>query len=566
QITGACKNLPRIDAALASKAALILYRVPNITSENFWILPQDVLIPGDVADSLSVRACRGEYEPASLLIQPLRNIDHLTIAASDLVGADGRRIGADQIDIKYVKVWYQAGGAGKSINYSNGEILTPELLVNDPELVRVDEQQKKDFLKLTFPNETRYVDISDHTKIDHKVYKNSEFPVKDAPRLQPVNLTKMHNQQLWITVHVPEDAVPGNYTGSIKLSAAGGPLAEVGLRVEVLPFRLLPPYYTASIDYHGSLDKDGTISSRGKTHEQMLAELKDMRAHGLTNVQHYFEVTPESLSDVMALRKAAGFSNDTLYLKGHRIYFLTDKPADIDKIRRQVRTIIDMAQKLGAKEVYLYGRDEETGKMLNLQRKAWEAAREEGAKIFVAGQRDNAEFMADIQDVHIKAGWPDDDVSAKIHAHGNRIFMYSGPMAGIENPAVYRRNYGLIMYKHGYDGIADNAYQHTFGAIWNDFDHNIYRAHSFTYPTADGVIDTIAWEGYREAIDDVRYLTTLEAALKQAKARSGKTAKLETAVNDAEQFLSRIKNTRMVESTNPDQIRNQAIDLILALQ
>lgn len=245
---------------------------------------------------------------------------------------------------------------------------------------------------------------------------------------------------------------------------------------------------------------------------------------------------------------------------------LTDKPADIDKIRRQVRTIIDMAQKIGAKEVYLYGRDEETGKMLNLQRKAWEAAREEGAKIFVAGQRDNAEFMADIQDVHIKAGWPDDDVSAKIHAHGNRIFMYSGPMVGIENPAIYRRNYGLIMYKHGYDGIADNAYQHTFGAIWNDFDHNIYRAHSFTYPTADGVIDTIAWEGYREAIDDVRYLTTLESVLKQAKARSGKTAKLETAVNDAEQFLSRIKNTRMVESTNPDQIRNQAIDLILALQ
>ena len=31
--------------------------------------------------------------------------------------------------------------------------------------------------------------------------------------------------------------------------------------------------------------------------------------------------------------------------------------------------------------------------------------------------------------------------------------------------------------------------------------------------TVDGVIDTIAWEGYREGVDDVRYVTTLQKAI-----------------------------------------------------
>jgi hypothetical protein len=32
----------------------------------------------------------------------------------------------------------------------------------------------------------------------------------------------------------------------------------------------------------------------------------------------------------------------------------------------------------------------------------------------------------------------------------------------------------------------------------------------------DGVIDTIAWEGYREGIDDLRYLATLRKAIAKA--------------------------------------------------
>ena len=36
-----------------------------------------------------------------------------------------------------------------------------------------------------------------------------------------------------------------------------------------------------------------------------------------------------------------------------------------------------------------------------------------------------------------------------------------------------------------------------------------YRDHVFAYPTSNGVIDTIQWEGWREGVDDTRYVATL---------------------------------------------------------
>ncbi len=385
RIVCTCGDLSKLNAELASKAPMLVYDVPNLTSGNFWILPSDVLIPGRISDVLEIRACRGEYEPASLLIKPLRNIDQFAIKSSDLVGPGGKRIKAENIDIKYVQVWYQAGGSGKSVNFKEGSVLTPELLVNDPNLVKVDYETQRNSLKLTFPDAVKYVDISDPRKIERKVLDNSEFPVKDAPALMPVDLKNGSNQQIWITVHVPEDTQSGLYEGTIELKGENV-LRFINLKVEVLPFELSDPYYTASIDYHAELAEEGTIGSYQKNRTQMLAELKDMRAHGLTNIQHYFRVNEKALKNITALRALAGFSNDTLFLKGHGINYLNDDEAYIEQSRARVREIIDMAKKSGAREVYFYGRDEVTGDTLRKERKSWTATREEGGKIFSGGR------------------------------------------------------------------------------------------------------------------------------------------------------------------------------------
>ena len=91
----------------------------------------------------------------------------------------------------------------------------------------------------------------------------------------------------------------------------------------------------------------------------------------------------------------------------------------------------------------------------------------------------------------------------------------------MEQPEIYRRNFGLALWKSGYDGTMNYAYQHNFGDFYDDTDGD-FRDHVFAYPTVDGVIDTIQWEGFREGVDDVRYLTTLLKAIEQAKAADGK--------------------------------------------
>ena len=79
----------------------------------------------------------------------------------------------------------------------------------------------------------------------------------------------------------------------------------------------------------------------------------------------------------------------------------------------------------------------------------------------------------------------------------------------MEDPFIYRLNYGFALARSGYDGEMDYAYQHSFGDIWNDFDDPTFRDHVFAYPTSNGVIDTVQWEGFRQGVDDVRYLSAL---------------------------------------------------------
>ncbi|RKY42909.1 MAG: hypothetical protein DRP81_07310, partial [Candidatus Omnitrophota bacterium] len=53
--------------------------------------------------------------------------------------------------------------------------------------------------------------------------------------------------------------------------------------------------------------------------------------------------------------------------------------------------------------------------------------------------------------------------------------------------------------------------------IWDDFDFERYRDHVMAYPTINGVIPTIQWEGFREGVDDVKCLTTLIYHIERAR-------------------------------------------------
>lgn len=177
---------------------------------------------------------------------------------------------------------------------------------------------------------------------------------------------------------------------------------------------------------------------------------------------------------------------------------------------------MEVCRAFGYQQVFFYGIDEATRHLLTSQRTAWETVREAGGRMFAAARGDAIHTMSDLLGVAVRSYLPDPEEATKWHAVGAQVLAYGNPQSGVEEPATYRRNFGLVLWDAGYDGAMEFSYNCPFGHGWNDFDSMQYRDHNFVDFTIDGGVDTLQWEGFREAIDDVRYVTTLEQAIASA--------------------------------------------------
>lgn len=502
----------------------VAYAVRPITNAKVLPVPE---VPRSVSDRLSITACRGEYEPASFVVYPFEELTELQVVATDLNGSGGV-IGASALDLSVVKCWYQSGEGGMFPINQHKKVLTPELLLKDDTLVRVDFEKKENYLKLVFPSgETRWRWISNPKPTrEEQDYSSAACPVRDAKALQPVTIPKHFAQQFWLTVHVPDDVKPGLYQGRVDLRAHGQTLGSLHVRLEVLPFDLEPNALESSIYFHWGINLDmkgeGSVVHDKRSTAQYKAELKNLLAHGVDNPTVSVPFDSGLLPVELRLRQEVGINNERLY------YLIAGTGTSPDKIKQ----IIETAKQFGFREFYFYGSDEATGDALKAQRAQWEAVHTAGGKVFVAGSAgQNFPLVGDLQDLLVCYGRPSREEAAKWHSKGHKVFCYAHPQSGIEEPETYRRNFGLLLAANDYDGGMTYIYYHQ----WNDFDGNPYRGHNFVYPTVDGVIDTIQWEGYREGIDDLRYLATLRKAIAEAEVSSSPA--LRKAATEATGFV-----------------------------
>ena len=508
-------------ARLASPGQEVLaYATVAITNHKVLPAPDP---PARLSRNLALRACRGEYEPVSFVVYPLRQPVRLEAKVSDLRGPG--TIPAAAVDVRAVKVWYQSGGTGRFPINKGKHLLTPELLLKDDDLVRMDETEKANYVRLAYPDGRRkWLCVSNPEPTREERDASAEaMPVRDAATLQPVTIAPRTAKQFWVTVHVPQQAAGGLYRGKIELVAEGKRLETLPLTVEVLPFDLAPNPLESSIYFHWGLKLDvagkGTLGIRVRTPEQFKAELIDLREHGIDNPTVGVPPAGGQLRDELRLRQEAGMRSD-------RLYYLTAYTAQLKP--QEIRQIIATAKEFGFSEFYFYGNDEASGDKLREQRPAWEQVHAAGGKVFVAGSPgQNFPIVGDLQDLMVCYGDPTKEEAANWHGKGHKIFCYANPQGGIEEPETYRRNFGLLLAANHYDGGMTYIY-YSGVPSWNDWAIKPYRQHNFIYPTADGVIDTVQWEGYREGIDDLRYLGTLRQAIADAKAR-GKTVDADRA-------------------------------------
>jgi len=493
---------------------------------------------------LSDRGAPGQYLPFSILLQANNILQNVKIESSDLIGSTGK-INSDNIDISIAKVWYQAGFRTSE---NKSKILTQELLVKNDKIIKVDYTNEQNLILVNYPDgKSEYVEL---TSADSKFPQNGF--VKDSDKLLPFSIEKGYNKQIWFTLHIPEDASAGKYSGSITITNDKGMLKTFPIEVEVLPFRLNDPVLTYGIYYHGYVD-DYTkrpMQFTNKTSKQYRIEMEDLKKHGVL-----YPTTYQILKNIdkdLTIRKEVGLPTDKLFTLGIQTGNSVND-AELNQLKRNLQQWKSKINQYGYKELFIYGIDEARGEKLRSQRKSWRTVKETGAKVFVAGYKETYEDMGDILDIAVIQGALDPLQVQLYHSKGNKIFSYSNPQAGEENPEIYRRNYGLALWKAGYDGAMDYAYQKNYGSTWNDWDHKKYRDENFTYPTADGIISTVQWEGFRAGVDDVRYLSTLLNQIAKAKKNGRDVSEIENWVNNL--------NT----NNDLDKLRNEIIDRILQL-
>lgn len=508
------------------------------------ILASSPIIPDDMKLSkLTLTAAQDEYESASFAILSGKDLEQVQVGMTDLVQGTQH---ITSTDLRVVKCWFLPTDYEDWLPIT---VMYPELLLHDDELIRVDVPRIKQYLRATTTaGETRYFDISKGNP-DLK----PEYHIEDATSLQPVQIRRFVPQQFWITVHVPRDAAAGMYRGEVLVTPQNDTPRRIPISLRVLPFRLPDPILEYSHYYRAKLKTDGQplISSELKTDSQLAAEFRDMQAHGVNNPAIYqgFGSGPDAgkaLERYLQVWQRVGLSQERLFMVAAN----ASNGAELQRKR------LAMARQFGFADLYAFGADEASGERLLQQRNHWTLTRSLGLKIAVACNPDFDELVGDLLDAPILGGPARPDLAARVRARGQRIYMYGNPQYGHPDPLIYRRNFGLSLWRAGYHGAVSYAYQHAMTwHPWNDFANG--RFPKMTYPTTAGVVGTIAWEGFRETIDDVRYLTRLLGLLEQA---TGEVA-LRPQVAAIRSWLDQLDVT-----TDFDANRSGMIEKILALQ
>ena len=138
--------------------------------------------PKATGKDILIRAARNETEAAQLVVRPAAALRGLTAKSGALAGPGGAVIPAEKVDVLRV----------------------------------------------------RYVMVTHPTDATSVV---APWPDPLPPFKAAIDVPARTNQPLWVRVHVPADATPGEYTGSIRLAAEGF-AADVPLRVKVYDFAL----------------------------------------------------------------------------------------------------------------------------------------------------------------------------------------------------------------------------------------------------------------------------------------------------------------------------------------
>ena len=470
-----------------------------------FVLPDTTYNQDEIIDTVSIFASPDEYEPATFVIRANKNLRDVTVTAINLVN-ENNIIPKENIDIRVVKVWLQ-GGLNLKIDAPEG-VLVPELLLyND-----------NDKLTGGFEGDTYTAPII-------------------STRLR-TNITKDDSKQFWITVHVPDNTPPGNYTSTLTISANNVASRDITLKVNVLPITLQKPKQWYLIYF-----KPFT-GMRSISDEVLEKQLIDLKKHGFNGFRA--PVTDEELRKILDYSKTLEFegpiivSYDRLetqipileeygyesYVYGQDEPNLYNQPSPEHSLRHHIRKSYDIHQGNGKVVTAIY--KEISDELDKPESSAYDQIDPKTDLTFreqdITNEKlDLANYHANGLSINVNGldyplwNYIQEIRSGSIQKSTNKNETYYWQCWG-EKPKLNRLEAGFFLWTSKLDGIMPYVYQGSinfdrWGDPFNDFDTQPagknYKDMMTTYPSAKGPIPTTKWEALREGYDDVRYLTTL---------------------------------------------------------
>ncbi len=463
--------------------------------------------PGEREVKLQAFAAPGEFEPMTFSVRALRGLKQARVVVSDLRGPGG------VIPAKEIAV-YPVRCLNKRVTYSSNHYI-------------------------------------------------QDMPVL-LERRPAVDIPAGRSQRFWLDARVPEAAAPGVYEGTATFQADGAPPARLPVRLRVLPFKLAEPKRILGDYYSGPR----LAKTPGQGREFLRRDLRDMRAHGATSVGLCIGIP---IDQVERTKDGVAF-----HLDGSSLWEqFMDAYRDL-KFPAPVVMLSDSGQAFAAKHSKQFMDAEYVaaykafwrGVQALCKRRGWpelivQPVDEPGWKDRRAKDRNVALLKllkqipgmrteqdgpgdayfhkeagpyADVWNYNGALGTPDQLRRAK--AQGKLIMIYNCDVESYR-PEIDRYVSGFFQRKAGLAGRYNWAYMSWYGSPYDDLDHKT-GTWMHVYPAYGKEVGgpSIAWQGFREGVDDTRYAATLEQAV--ARARRNGNAAARRAADRAERTLKEI--------------------------
>ena len=516
----------------------------------WWVDPygNDPYLPdaepsgGVITNVLGCAAAKGEFESISFSVRPERDLKKVDFIPSDLTGPGGAKIPASCADFALVKCWYRAQGRWETSwsGHTGKPTLINDLILHDNDLVRVVEAEdyadRTILVRFNYADGPVWVDMRKHgAGKDH--FRHEIFPVTDAKKFVPFDLKKDRFQQYWFTWKVPEDAKPGLYRGTLAVKEDGKDLDSIKVELEVYPFALPTPrtHYDATKRF--TVSWMGTPSIAGelkhckdlKIAEQKVfniyKSLADHNADEPSGPGTFEACSTDDLAvrSLILMRQAGmdcdmlinGNSGDFGWAANPEAPFVSPEqdPELYQRVLEKYRKHLDVQaavydKYLGHRNNYFCGPDE-CGSYMHRRLYGF----------FTDIHRMGMDTWGDsgiAEDTSWSLGLDDDPAAArhtaawKWHNASAKIVTYAATFSGPMCPDIWRRTKGLRFYYADFDGLHEYVLYYNRWNHWNDFKwRGNYTQMQIVYPVFDGIIETLAWQGMREGLDDIRYLSLL---------------------------------------------------------